>query len=83
VSAMLHYAVSLKNQEVGKQVYSFIEAVLTDKKEIIMTYGEQLVQQGMQTRNLEIARTMLHNLHLGVDAVEQAAGLSKQDLASL
>ncbi|MEM7383169.1 MAG: Rpn family recombination-promoting nuclease/putative transposase [Bacteroidota bacterium] len=31
VSAMLHYAVSFKDQEVGKQVYSFIEAVLTDK----------------------------------------------------
>ncbi|MEM7382724.1 MAG: transposase [Bacteroidota bacterium] len=52
-----------------------------------MTYGEQLRQEGrqegMQARNWEIARTMLHNLHLGVDVVQQATGLSKQELASL
>ena len=56
-----------------------------------MTYGEQLAlkgrqegrQEGIQTRNLEIARTMLHKLHLGVDVVEQATGLSKQELDRL
>ncbi|MEM7383086.1 MAG: Rpn family recombination-promoting nuclease/putative transposase [Bacteroidota bacterium] len=51
VPAMLHYAVSLKDQGVGKEVYSFIEEVLTDKKESIMTYGEQLVQQGYNKKS--------------------------------
>ncbi|MEM7383245.1 MAG: hypothetical protein AAF400_02950, partial [Bacteroidota bacterium] len=94
LSSIFEYIASLE-KEVGKEVYQFIQAVFTNKTAMIMTYGEQLVQQGvqqgmqqgiqqgMQTRNWEIARTMLHNLHLGVDVVEQATGLSKQELASL
>ncbi|MEM7383226.1 MAG: Rpn family recombination-promoting nuclease/putative transposase, partial [Bacteroidota bacterium] len=86
LSSIFEYIASLE-KEVGKEVYQFIQAVFTNKTAMIMTYGEQLVQQGvqqgMQTRNWEIARTMLHNLHLGVDVVEQATRLSKQDLAGL
>ncbi|MEM7383014.1 MAG: hypothetical protein AAF400_01690 [Bacteroidota bacterium] len=41
------------------------------------------MQEGRKTRNLEIARTMLHKLHLGVGVVEQATGLTKQELAGL
>ena len=40
-------------------------------------------QEGMQTRNLEIAKTMLRQLHLGVEVVEQATGLSRQEIARL
>ena len=56
-----------------------------------MTYGEHLrregiqqgIQQGMQTRSLEIAKNMLHQLGLGIEAVQQATGLSRQELAHL
>ena len=39
-------------------------------------------QEGMQTRSLEIARNMLH-LNLGAEIVQQATGLSRQELARL
>ena len=52
-----------------------------------MTYGEQLiqegVQQGVQQEKLGIARNMLHQLHLGIEVVQQATGLSRQELARL
>ena len=56
-----------------------------------MTYGEQLIQegvqqgieQGVQQEKLGIARNMLHQLHLGIEVVQQATGLSKQELARL
>ena len=41
------------------------------------------IQAGMQTRSLEIARTMLHQLHLGIEVVQKATGLSRQELACL
>ncbi len=34
-------------------------------------------------RSLEIARSMLHNLNLGVDAIHQATGLSKAEISRL
>lgn len=37
----------------------------------------------MQTRSLEIARTMLRQLHLGVEVVQQATGPSRQEIARL
>ena len=60
-----------------------------------MTYGEQLIQegvqqgirqgieQGVQQEKLGIARNMLHQLHLGIEVVQQATGLSRQELARL
>ena len=44
---------------------------------------QQGMQQGVQTRNLEIARNMLFQLHLGLDVIEKATGLSKQELEQL
>ena len=41
------------------------------------------IQEGIQQEKLGIARNMLHQLHLGVDVVQQATGLSKQELARL
>ena len=40
-------------------------------------------KRGKQTRNLEIARNMLFQLHLGLDVIEKATGLSKQELEQL
>ena len=96
---MLNYAAALSKAKVGEKIFEFIEEVLTNKTDVIMTYGQQLelrgekrgieqgmqqgMQQGRQEEKLGIARNMLHRLHLGVELVEQATGLSKQELASL
>ena len=84
--SILDYAASLK-PGVGKKTFTFIKKVLTDKQDIVMTYGEHLRregrQQGMQTKSLEIARNMLHQLHLGIEVVQQVTGLSRQELDRL
>ena len=96
--SILDYAASLK-PGVGKKTFTFIKKVLTDKQDIVMTYGEHLrrqgiqqgvqqgiqqgVQQGMQQEKAGIARTMLHQLHLGIEVVQQATGLSRQELDRL
>ena len=100
--SMLDYAASLK-PGAGKKTFEFIKKVLTDKQAIVMTYGEQLIQegvqqgvrqgieqgvrqgieQGVQQEKLGIARNMLHQLHLGIEVVQQATGLSRQELARL
>ena len=80
---MLTYAGSLSKAEAGERIFKFIEEIFTDKTDIIMTYGEQLELKGRQEEKLGIARNMLHNLHLGTEIVQQATGLSKQELASL
>ena len=40
-------------------------------------------KEGIEQEKLEIARNMLHQLHLSVDVVQKATGLSKQELARL
>ena len=90
LSTILTYVASLE-AAAGERIYKFLEEVLTDKQNILMTYGEKLElkgeargrQEGMQTRSLEIARNMLHQLHLGLEVVQQATGLSRQELARL
>jgi predicted transposase YdaD len=59
IITLLTYATGLSNQEVGERVFAFIEEVLTDKKEIIMTYGQKLRQEGIQQEKLSIAKHML------------------------
>lgn len=41
------------------------------------------MQRGMQARNLEIAKRMLFQLHLGEDIVQQATGLSEAQVNEL
>ena len=41
------------------------------------------MQAGMQTRSLEIAKNMLLNLHLGMEVVQEATGLSREELNQL
>ncbi len=41
------------------------------------------MQQGMQKEKLSIAKNMLFNLHLDMQAVEQATGLSQEELQKL
>ena len=94
ISAILTYIASLE-KEVGKKIYQFLEEVFTNKQGIIMTYGEKLRQEGRQEgivkgrqegrqeEKVGIAKNMLHQLQLGLEVVQQATGLSRQELASL
>ena len=87
LKTMLDYAQSLLESEVGKRIFEFVSEVLTDKKEAIMTYGQVLekkgekrgIQQGIQTRNVEIAKTMLAD-RTPIDQVRKWTGL---DIACL
>lgn len=46
--------------------------------------GKQLgKQEGRQTKAVEIARNMLFKLHLGIDVVQKATGLSREELNNL
>ena len=85
LSIILTYVASLE-AAVGEKIYKFLEEVLTDKQNSIMTYGEKLEQrgrqEGMQTKSLKIAKNMLQ-LHLGLEVVQQVTGLSSQELARL
>ena len=47
-----------------------------------MTYGEQLIQEGMQTRSLEIARNMFHAGE-PIERVARWTGLSEASIRSL
>ena len=40
-------------------------------------------EEGIQTRSLEIARNMLHQLGLDIETVQQATGVSKEELVGL
>ena len=44
---------------------------------------EEGMQQGEQNKALAIARNMLFQLHLGLDVIAQATGLSEQELEQL
>ena len=91
VTTLLTYAIGLSDASVGERIFVFIEEVLTDKKDIIMTYGQKLeergmqrgIEKGMQSRNVEIAKHMLFELHLGEDIIQKATGLSGEELARL
>jgi predicted transposase/invertase (TIGR01784 family) len=53
------------------------------KQQGIQQGKQQGIQQGMKTRSLEIAKNMLLNLHLGMDVVQKATGLSSKELKKL
>ena len=44
---------------------------------------EQGMQQGMQQEKLEIAKNMLFQLHLGMDMVQKATSLSREELEEI
>ncbi|MCG8341197.1 MAG: hypothetical protein MI674_08105, partial [Cytophagales bacterium] len=71
-----------------KSLKLLLEAISNeDKRRLIMTYSDKLRQEGRQegikTRSLEIAKNMLLNLHLGIDVVQKATGLSTEELKKL
>jgi predicted transposase/invertase (TIGR01784 family) len=61
--------------------------IIPKRKEDIMTAAQQLeqrgMQQGMQQEKLHIAKNMLSKLHLDMQTVAQATGLSEEELMKL
>ncbi len=52
-------------------------------KQTMLTTRQQIEKRGIQTERIQIARNMFSKLHLDVDAVHKATGLSKQELGKL
>ena len=80
---MLHYATELSKAVAGEKIFKFIEAVLINKTDIIMTYTQVLEKRDKQTERMQLTKNMLSKLQLNVDAVQQATGLKKQELDKL
>ena len=66
----------------GKQ-QGIQQGIQQGKQQGIQQGKQQGIQQGMKTRSLEIAKNMLLNLHLGMDVVQKATGLSSKELKKL
>ena len=45
IVSMLEHASSLKDYEIGKKMYKFVEEVFQNKQEVIMTYGQILKRE--------------------------------------
>ena len=62
-----------------------------NQKDTVMSAAQQLeergkeegMQLGREEEKLGIARSMLHNLNLGMDVIHQATGLSKEAISRL
>ena len=94
IETMLHYAATLSDRLVGEKMFAFIKEILTEKKDVIMTYGQALENRGKRVgrregRNegrregiLSIARNMLSR---GYDASEVQAltGMSGEALRAV
>lgn len=78
IFSMLAYATERKDLAVGKRIYNFIEQVLKDKQELIMTYGQQLRQEGIQ----QTAKQMLRD-GVAIEKIVKWTGLRKAELAKL
>ena len=81
------YILGVEKTKNASEVLEEIKKLVPDKKDDIMSAANQLVEQGVQQGKKEgiftVAKNMLHNLHMGIDVVQQATGLSRQELAVL
>ncbi len=82
IIVMLTYATTLTNPSVGEKVFYFIEQVLTDKKDIIMTYGQKLRNEGMEEGIWKVAKNMLTKGY-ALHEVGELTGLSKEAIHRL
>jgi len=60
--------------------HEYIEPVA---HEYIEPVAHEYIEQGIQTRKLEIAKTMLLKLRWDIHTVEQATGLTQNELQAL
>ncbi|MCG8340916.1 MAG: hypothetical protein MI674_06640, partial [Cytophagales bacterium] len=59
------------------------ESIMNAAEKLIQQGMQKGIQQGMQKEKLGIAKNMLLNLHLGLDVVQKATGLSREELNKL
>ena len=86
IFTMLNYAAELSNAAAGENIFKFLEQVLINKTDLIMTYGQVLESRGrvkgMQTRNLEIARNLLRK-NMDISFITETTGLDKTTITKL
>ena len=64
-------------------MYNFIKEIFDNKADIIMTYRDELREEGRKEGIFEVAKTMLCNLRLDVDVITKATGLSTKEVIKL
>lgn len=85
------YILGVEQRHSPEELLQTIEDIVPERKEDIMTAAQQLElrgekrgrQQGMQQEKLHIARNMLSKLHLDMQTVAKATGLSQEELMKL
>jgi predicted transposase YdaD len=82
ISAIV-YILGVEKKYSADELLETIVNIIPERKEDIMTAAQQLRQQGMQVKSLEIAKNMLSELHLDMQTVAQATGLSEEELMKL
>jgi len=73
-------AIKKVEQESGKKIRESLKKGEEKGLKKGLKEGEQ---RGMEQEKLEIAKNMLFNLHLGLEVVQQATGLSQEELMKL
>ena len=89
------YILATDRKNNAQELIKAIIGAAPDKSNIIMTAAQQLrqegiqqgmeqgIQQGIQQEKLEIAKNMLFQLHLGMDIVQKATSLSREELEEI
>ncbi len=81
------YILSVESKYGSEEILDTIENIVPHRKKDTMTAAQQLRQEGrqegMHAEKLHIAKNMLSNLHLDMQTVAQATGLSEQELMKL
>jgi predicted transposase/invertase (TIGR01784 family) len=96
--SMLSYIDAIENEKVGEKLNKFVEEVYRNKQDIIMTYGQVRTQEarqegieigllkglteGIQTRNIAIARNMLKK-GFDLTSIQELTGLTLDELQIL
>ena len=77
------YILATDGKNNAQELIKAIIGAAPDKSNIIMTAAQQLRQEGIQQEKLEIAKNMLFQLHLGMDIVQKATSLSREELEEI
>ena len=85
------YVSGIERRHSAEELLQAIDNIVPQRKEDIMTAAQQLqqegkkegMQQGMQAKSVGIAKNMLSKLHLDMQTVAKATGLSEEELMKL
>jgi predicted transposase YdaD len=90
IDVILAFATSLSDKEAGERMFKFIEEVLINKSDIIMTYGQVLKREGrvegkregMQQGILGVAGNLLRK-KMDIPFIVDTTGLSREEVVHL